>query len=1703
MVSLLNVQALEVIAECQSVAFYSGYSSIHNQKVLIKILKAKKNSLNGEIGHQHEVNILNELGMEEVLQPLGIEGRGVRTFYKYTSSLPLWKIFDSDQSINDFLDFAIKLTSIMGEIHQRHYLHCNLSPTTIFVDPKTKDIKLTGFHHSRKEPSEKTHHYHFNNDLELPYIAPEQTGRMNRFIDYRTDLYSIGVIFYEYLTKRTPFLAHTPIEWFQKHLTKQPIHPCELNQNIPVALAEMILKLLNKSPEERYQSVFSLKEDLIRLRQLFDKDMVHLFSTSHHDHLSLLSLDRIYGRQEELHQLKTVCSNVEKGESQLFLLFGDSGTGKTALVEELKNDLKNKPIYFIQGKFDLLIKNTPYSGILTAVKLLLKKILVENNSKKYWAETLQHDLSAYLPMLSNYLPELKWLVDISDQQVKGIDSADTKSHFYFMFQKLIRIFAKKEHPLILFLDDIQWADPASLNLIEYLLSNKETEYFLVIGAYRENEVDIDHHLHLLERNLIRKTPINKLRLNGLTEDDLKVWLNTFSIKDKKDLAYLSNNILRLSQGNPFHIKQLIHSFITSEVIVFDELKKVCKVDKTKLMFSQMEENIVTHIEHRFHTLPNKTKLLLKIASCIGSIFDLQTLSNNAEQNSTTTKSILQKAIDDGLVSQLSSSKKFKNTNEDVKYKFVHDQIQGTIYASIDFNEKKLIHSRIGKYLLASDRQNDEAQLLIILYHLNYSREDITEKEKIKLVKLNIQAGKYSKKSAAFQSALSYFLIAHEILGTQWELFYDLTFDLLIQLGEAYYLNSQFEQSEFTFDLVLSNAKSKVEKLAIYNLKITLYTHVHRVKEAVVSGVTALRLFDEKFPSKPTKLDVLVELLLLKLAFIGKKPEDILNLPLIKSEEKTLILKTLINLNGPSYHVDQNLSTIFMLRAMRMTLKYGLTEFSPLVLNNYALILSAGFSDFTQSYDFGKLALLYANKNERIDVQGRVYFVFGSFVNHWKKHIKENITLLEKSQKYCVQSGNLHLAGANSSFIVISHLLNGTNLNELGKVTKKQQSFIKEIKYVISEGFLAEVLEWTNHLIGVRNHNWHFKKIIDDDSAKIIHYTIRLTMAYLFNKADFASEVLQELSTLVTKRLTLVIAPEFYFYQALVLIRKYKSVKNIKTKNELYKNIVKSYQILEKYAEQSPVNYKGKQLLIRAELAVISDKKKHAIKYFDEAILSCETSSFVHMTAICYESAGLFYMKENRQKQASFYLTEAYHHFMKWGAIKKAEDMVVRFEHSIVTSPLSHQGESNSLQNFELNAVYQAAQILSREVQIEQLLEKLISITISNTGATKGTILLKQVEDLTVVAQSNQERQQEDNSGYSKSVVQYVLKTGEIVQLDYASQHAIFQEDEYIKNSKAKSIICLPIMYQQDLKGILYLENERVSHVFTEERLKFLKLLSTQAAILIDNATLYRELENKVQKRTVDLEYAKNQLIKAHEQVASADERRRQLLSNISHDLKSPIASVQGYMEAILEGFAETEEQRNDYIRNSIVRIKSLNILINDLFDLTQLEFGHLSFSFDYVRIDRLLKHIKESFEYDVSKKGLHLHLKLPQVENGLEYPLIEVDFERIKQVFTNLLTNAIKHTEEGGIELKLVLEQDHIIIACSDTGLGIDKDDLPYVFERNFTVSTRPSMKGHGLGLSICKEIIKSHNGFIWAESELEKGTTIFIRMPIVEINQE
>lgn len=1726
MINLPGYRIMDKLIENEMWTLYKAYSISDDKVVAIKKInkETKRPRDNAEVIHDFHVS--KELASKYVLQPEKLERYGGQIYVvtELFFGMSLEYLLRQDPlDLEGFLKIAIRICSAVALVHQAHIIHKSLQPQNILLKLKMDDIKLTGFHQSTQLSTEVQHPNESPYQLKerVAYMSPEQTGRMNRALDYRSDLYSLGVIFYQLVTGKLPFQAEHPAEMIHAHLAIVPSPPSDIINEIPSTVSDIVMTLLEKMPESRYQSADGLKEDLETcLHQLNDTGKIHSFTLKEKDKITPLHerASRLYGRDDAINQLMDGFKRVCSGGVECLFVHGSSGIGKTVLVNELHKPLVRVKGYFISGKFVQLEKQIPYAPIIQAFQGLFRQILSEGVvSVEKWGTVINQELASYTAVIANFIPEVKWLIG-PQVEVPELPPEGVHNRFRQAIRKFVGVFAKEAHPLVLFLDDLQWADDATLDLIDHLVSNAEKQHLLIIGAYRDNEVHVGHSFELMLKKLKEKNvPLTQISVGHLSPSHIGEWINETLSINQTEALFLEELVYRITQGNPFFITQVFQSFQNEGIISFqpDQAKWVVQMESLKQI--PISKTIIDFILKRIKSLPEETIEILQLASCFGNQFDLLSVARVAGKSYEELASNLWQGLEEGLILPLDSSYKWVYPKENISllseqpptYRFLHDKVQQAFYMGLSTEERAENHLLIGLELLEHyDDVSRAEHIFDIVNQLNHGRHRLSEQKQLELVEWNLLAGERAKSRAATESALHFYSIGRELLPDEkWEpRHYGTTFKIMIGLGEAQYLNHLFDEAEVTFDETLLRANSNQEKLQIYDLKIMLYTHIHRVEQATDAGLEGLRLFNWKFKKEPNKLDVAKEYLLTKLALNRKKDMDLLDLPAVKEKDSQSIMRTLINTNAPTYHVNQNLATLLMLRALRLTLRYGDMNVTSLVYNNYALTMSAGFSDYDASYEFGRLAIEHTDKFQDNSLKARVYFVFGSFVNHWKKHIRYNLKYLERSQQLCIESGNLHLAGANSSFIGLIMFIKGDNLEDVKMGIKRQIDFANQNEYTLSNDFLGEVMDWI-HVLSTKNEKvkWEFPAFTDDPSAVIIHYTIRLQMTYLLQNDEQAMEIMENLESLVDDTLILVIAPDYYFYHTLWLARFMQ--KGMLSKKQGRAKMVKKLAKLQKWANHSPSNYMHKYLLVKGELARAEGHDDVAIHLYNRAVNFAEENGYLQDVALANACAAYYYLDNNLPKSARTYMVEAYVNYRKWGAERIAYDLSQKHPDLIAESntetAAAMQMENESL---DVNAIFEAAGVISGEIILTELLKKLMHIVVTNAGAEHAFLFLNKGEELQLAAMNHMNEdviiyenleQQSGQNVYSETIVNYVSHTKEAVVLGEAATKGDFTEDRYIIEHNVKSILCLPIIYQQGITGILYLENSQATYVFTKESIALLTLLASQAAISIENAYLYANLEDKVNDRTQLLNEANQNLTLANESLAGSEALRRQVLSNISHDLRSPIATIHGYVDAILDGLVDSHEQQLDYMQVIKRRLTLLNSLVQDLFDLAQLESGNVSFSMDIVPIDQLFERLCSQFELEVNQAGLGFGWEIPTYHEE-NYPLVEVDVRRIEQVMNNLVSNAIKHTKKGGIRICLSLENTgEAVISVEDQGAGIPASELSYVFDRFYTKSNKSKEQGHGLGLAISKEIVTAHKGKIWVDSNEGEGARFSFSMKV------
>lgn len=1663
--------------------FYEGYSFLDEKEVLIRLFKSSTPKL---LELHEEIQARTNQRENILLHPIKIERKdgyefGIYEPISFQTSLSSY-ISKEQASLTQFFFLSIELTSILEEYHRQRKMVGVINPNDILIDFEQENVFILDLENSyvvRKD----------NQPLvNFLYSSPEFTGKMGKEADFRSDLYSLGIIFYEILTRKFPFQKGDPLELLHSHFTQIPISPSAINPEIPNQLSMLVLKLLEKSPENRYQSAYGLCRDLEKCWEQFSREgFIQNFSLGLEDPFILERKIKIIGREHELKTLQSTFEEVELGYNKALLICGDSGSGKTALVREFREINSKKNVIYISGKWDQFERNVPYGPIIQAFTSFFRIIVSQgDDSIQKWRNLFLHNLGDRCQIIADIVPEFLWIVGEQAFEEK-INIVELQNSILIAFQQFLSTITE-EITIVLFMDDIQWADQPSMELLRYVIQDNQINNIFFILASRSPETS-------------QQLNIKQLLLDPLKEEEIETWLiQRYGFQ--QDCSSLVTYIKTVSQGNPFFIHQILLTLEKENLIYWNRNTRVFEFKLGDVAGNLIGKDVIAHLNNKLLKMSDKVKYCLDFASCLGTKFNLSEISIATQIPKEELINDLYFIAEEGFIYFLEGYE----SEKDISFSFLHDSVQQAIYSSINEVKKRQIHLTIGKQLRSYYERTNLGNIFKLADHFNISADLLTISERLELAHLNANAGENAKNSAAFEAAYRYFSKGKDLLDKEcWEHYYDLAYRIYNGLGVCAYLNSKFEEAEKAFEVILKNSKTNEEKLYVYNLKLTQYTHLNKVKEAVESGTTGLKLFGWKLDRSIMKWDILKELLLIQWLLRGKKPEELLNLPPMTNQRNKLIMQSLISMNAPTYHVNQNLATYLMLRAFRWTLEHGDTDITALVYNNYSLIMSAGFGNFEKSYQFGNLAIRHVEKSQSISLKARVYFVYGSFVNHWKNPISKNLEYLYNAQKYCLQVGNFHLAGACSSFIVMTQLIKGEQLPQILDEIDRQFTLVNKIQYKISIGFMSEVKSWLQWLSKIDNNQpTEFIQYEEDPSAFIIHNTIRLQMSYIMDNENEAWKIIEELNKTVTKSLVLVMAPEFYFYQTLWLCRFYQ--RNVKRNQlQIAKLLKRNLKVMKKWANHSPNNYEHKYLLMKFEALTVLNPEKINESWYEQAVELALNNGFFQDAAIICECAGNHYLSKGLSRLGKHYITEAHELFGNWGATRKQEmlrNKYIGFFETVVQS-------KKAFESIDMESFHKASRSISSEIVLENLINTFMNIVVENAGATSGHLFLTDEIGL-YLATADREHLERNNQSSTRlenikeivpvKLIHYIQKSLEPIILHNADEEGLFKSEPQIRRNKIKSIIALPLLHHNQLIGILYLENNLMSHAFTEKDLLLLNTLASQAAISIQNAQLYLNLEEKVKSRTFELEKANLDLEKANKKLADSEKTRLELLSNISHDLKNPLTSIQGYIEAMLDGIVISPEKQITYLRRSKEKLYSLNRLIQDLFELSKLQYGNMSFMKEIVRADKLFFHLCEQHEWEIEQSGLFFSYKVNKKGTDL-YPLVEVDIKRMGQVFQNIISNSIKHTKMGGIYVQLKIEENYVVFQVIDTGEGIPTDEIDKIFERSFTSKKSSNTDGNGLGLSICKEIILHHQGEIWAESVVGEGTSLFFSIPILQVD--
>jgi predicted ATPase/signal transduction histidine kinase/tRNA A-37 threonylcarbamoyl transferase component Bud32 len=1368
---ILGYQTNELLYESDNSLVYRAYSKGDNKSVILKMLKQAYPSPKRIAEFRREYEITKKLNTKGVVDAYFLENDD----HQWVIVLEDFGGISLSQAkqkkrflLHEFLSLAIEIVDIIGQVHEHCVIHKDINPSNIIWNEATGQLKLIDFGISIELSQEATT-FGNPNLLEgtLAYISPEQTGRMNRVIDYRTDFYSLGVTFYELLTEKLPFDTHDVLELIHCHIARQPILPHKHEASIPTLISKIVLKLMEKNAEDRYQTAYGLKADLKEcLRQLQILGQINSFDLGQQDISGRFQTpQKLYGREQEISALLAAFNRVSQGTSEMVLVTGYSGIGKSSLVQEVYKPITEKRGYFISGKFEQFQRDIPYISLVQAFRSLIRELLTENQVRiEFWRERILSTLGANVRVIIEVIPEVE-LITGFQPMLPELGAAEAQNRFHITFQNFINVFTHVGYPLVLFFDDLQWADTPSLKLIELLVTTANSRYLLIIGAYRDNEVNTSHPLLLMlnnireKGNVMHQILIAPLTLSSITQ--LIAETLNCSIENAKPLSEL---ILRKTNGNPFFINVFLKSLYTQNLLKFDFERKKWKWELAQIQKRNITDNVVELMTDKLRKLSADTQKVLKLAACVGNQFELRTIAMIYEKSPQATSADLWAAIAEGLLIPLSDAYKLIDFDVEgivdevtVEYKFAHDRIQQAVYSLINRKEKKVLHWQIGQLLLQNiPPSKREPKIFDIVNQLNQGCHSLqSQVQRDELAELNLIAGRKAKASVAYQASFNYLQIAIELLNYSQSLFidaehswqrqYNLTLTLYLEAAEAAYLSGHIEKVEQWTEVILQQAKTMPSKVKAYEIKLHAYLGQHNSSKAIETGLHALQFLGVELPQKLSQEDLLTRLEETKALWTKQKIKNLINLPEMTDATKKASMPLLFIILSLGSIGLPELYPFLILELVNLSLKFGNTSLSTVAYVSYGLILCEPVGDLEAGYQFGQLGLTLLQHFKTQQFMAKTFLIFNTYIRPWKEHIRTTLKYLKETYTIGIETGDLTWGCNALSISVMNIYWTGQELLGLEQEIVKSRAAIHQYNQAVPLRWLDIVQQSVLSLLGktqdpcyFTNENYDEEIIlptyykVNDISSVYFFFFHKIYLYYLFENHHKAIEIVNKVKEYSGVALGFYSTVVINFYESLARIAVFSEVNKIEQQDILEK-IVTNQTKMEKWAHHAPMNFLHKFYLVKAEYARLLGKDSDAREYYDRAITLAHENEYLNEEALAYELAGKFYLDKGQKHIARYYLQDSHYAYQRWGAIAKVKDLEARYPQFLANTSTDKLSTSINLSTTESGkttsdvldfaSVVQASQTLTSEIVLEKLLQKLMKILIENAGAQKGFLIL--------------------------------------------------------------------------------------------------------------------------------------------------------------------------------------------------------------------------------------------------------------------------------------------------------------------------------------------------------------------------------------------
>lgn len=1415
----------------------------------------------------HEFELRDRLDSEWALKPLELvrEDGWTMLVVEYPGGEWLDSVIGHPMELGQFLRLAVAVSAALGRLHGTGLIHKNIKPASVLLSPQSDRVWLTDFGIASLLPRERQ-------APEAPeiiagtlaYMSPEQTGRMNRSIDCRSDLYSLGVTLYEMLTGRLPFDASEPMEWVHCHIARQPLFPRERLTNVPAPIVAIITKLLAKTAEERYQTASAAASDLRRcLFEWQTTQGVKDFIAGERDIPDrLLIPEKLYGRDREVKTLLAAFDRVVAGgKPELLLVSGYSGIGKSAVVNELHKPLVPPRGLFASGKFDQYKRDIPYATLAQALQSLIRPLLNRGEDEiRRWRDTFHEALDPNGQLIVELVPELKHIIG-AQPPVPELPPGDAQARFQLVFRRFISVFARPEHPLALFLDDLQWLDPATLDLLEDLLTGSDLRHLLLIGAYRDNEVTPTHPL-VRKLDAIRQAgaPLQDIVLGPLAIEDLQQLLADCLRCESRRAAPLARLILQKTSGNAFFAIQFISALADEGLLAFDYDGAQWSWELNRIHAKGYTDNVVDLMVGKLVRLPAETQNALQLFACVGNDADSEVLGMVLQDSNARMHGRLWEAVRAGLILRSEES-----------YRFLHDRVQEAAYSLIPREQRAATHLRIGMLLAANTPQEKQEEAIFeIVNQLNRGSQLIASvEERERVAHLNLIAGRRAKVSTAYASALKYLRSARDLLSeATWECSYNLIYSIEYLMAECELLTADMTAAECRLLMLAQRAKGTHDFSAVTRLRLTLHTTLDQSDRGVDVFLDYLRRGGIDWPHHPTRDHVMREYERIGSLVGDREIEELVDLPLTSDPNVLDTLDVFTEIVTPALFYDENLSSLVVCRMVSLSLEHGNCDGSCFGYVWFAMFSGPRFNNYRDGFRFGQLGYDLVEKRGLTRYQARTYMSFGNLVMPWAKHAATGRDLVRRAFDAAYRIGDLTFAAYSWDELITNCLMVGDSLATVQTEAENGLAFAKKARFGLVVDLCGAQLGLVRTLRGLTRQFGSF----DDDEfieseaerhlasnpvlslAEFFYWTRKLMARFFAGDYESAVEASLKAQQLLWTSPSQLETADFHFYGALARAASWDPASG-EEKERHIEALMGHHRQLQIWAEHCPANFENRAALVGAELARIHGRTLEAEELYELAIRSAHDNKFIHNEAVANEVAAQFYESRSYAKIARAYRWAAQECYLHWGADGKVRQLN-RLHAHLYAGNATWQSTGTiaaPVESLDLATVIKVSQAVSGEIVLEKLIDTLMRTAIEHAGAERCLLIVPQGEKYRIEAEA---RTRDDAvtvdirgsavtaEDLPESVLHYVLRTHESILLHDASGEGTFVSDAYIRRHDARSVLCLPLLKQARLVGLIYLENNLTRGIFTPARAAILKLLASEAASSLENTRLYSELQER-------------------------------------------------------------------------------------------------------------------------------------------------------------------------------------------------------------------------------------------------------------------